>query len=1565
MTFVSYAQNFEDVLLWRALGHVHSGFYIDVGAAHPDTDSVTRAFYDRGWSGINIEPTAEYGLRLAAARPRDINVQRVMGAEAGQATFYVVNGTGLSTLEATSVSALIDAGMEVSPRQVEVQTLVALCEAHAPLDIHFLKIDVEGAERDVLSGADFGRFRPWIVVVEATAPMSTLERHEQWEGFLLDNDYRFVWFDGLNRFYVAGEQFDALAGAFKAPPNVFDNFVRAADSEWARRIAEAETRVKDLLERAIMAETRSGSDALTAGQARSQLAYWTQEVLQLRERVVSENHYRLAAEAQAREASEQARLAEARAREASAWAASADLHARNTQALREDAERKLQIATQRAAASEAQSQHSLAVYEAIVSSRSWRITAPLRRLRSSKEAVAPEAEPIKINAEPSTPIQPEPQPNSDAPSSLGEADLEWPVEALVEPGRVLSVQIPLVLPPPAPRPTPLAQGQNRRVVYQFHSGTAVGDAITNAMILLRARLRSLGYTSDIFVEHCDPLLSHEFRSLNELPAHDRYVLIVHHSMGYDAFQRVASLTAPKLLIYHNITPPEFLADNPVMQQYAILGRAQLAQLRDRVVASLADSEYNAIELRNLGFDPVQTFSFLLDLNKLLARAATTPRPTEKPEFTILFVGRVTRSKAQLDLIEVFAAFRQRFTRPSRLMIVGRHGGSEDGYLEELQGAIHLHGLEQTVTITGLVSDKALHEHYGAADVYLSLSRHEGFAVPMMEAMAYGLPILARPAGAIPYTLFGTGAVLEDGTAETAVSRLLALAEDGALQEAARKRQHTALQRLSFEQQKPMLVQALAAAGAAIPGSAYARSVLENNMHFAVTGHINGSYSLAAANRAVALAIDSVKPGRVRLVPANAEPVDTLDAVPQADRAAMFRILRQAKSESGPLVVISQNYPVHVPTEAGDLALAYVFWEESVIPRETIAVLNANFRGVLAPTRFVAKVLVDCGITIPVRLVQFAPQLESFRKLSVDRPKVRGPVFNFLHVSSCFPRKGVDVLLAAYCRAFRAEDPVRLLIKGFPNPHNDVADQIASRRALDPGMPRIELIDADLTEGDLLALYREADAAVLPARGEGFNIPAAEALAAGIPVIVTGAGGQIDFCDGGAARLIKYSFARSKTHLAQANSVWFEPDVEDLASALTEATRGCLPRADGSRIADSDAFVGNLIRAATDILLAPPATSLRIGWISSWEVRCGVAEYSKHLVDNLPRTADTDAITVFPDLRTPANLHGDGRVKIMPCWVLGMPNGMTALIEAISIEDPQVLVIQHQPGLFEWRELATLLATHSLKARIVVVVLHTTLRLLDISEGERQRVVKALSHTARVLVHTIDDLNRLKDLGLVENVTLLPHGAGAPAESAIEPRRLTRSSFPIIGCYGFFFVDKNIPRLISAIALLRETYPSVKLRLVNADYGTPESRDEIEACRKLADAAGVSEALEWHTDFLSHEGSIGLLRECDVIALPYRASKEASSAALRTALTAGPPVAVTPLALFEEAEQAVFRFEGTSVEDITRGLLRLLDDHEERAQLQQRAGEWLERRQWSMVSPLLHDMLLSLHVQASV
>jgi FkbM family methyltransferase len=257
MTFLSYAQNFEDVMLWRALSKVTRGFYIDVGSQHPDIDSVTRAFYDRGWSGVNVEPAPDLIKLLRSARPRDVNLGIALGESAGEAILHVVEDGGLSTMDPLVASQYAQQGQLISQTLVRVQTLAEICRLYAPPDIHFIKIDVEKYEKEVLAGADFVTYRPWILVIEATLPNSQKSSFDAWEHIVVGAAFRFVWFDGLNRYYVATERYEQLACHFDTPPNVFDDFLQVNQHRWDRLIIDARLQAAEALGRAAAAQEHS------------------------------------------------------------------------------------------------------------------------------------------------------------------------------------------------------------------------------------------------------------------------------------------------------------------------------------------------------------------------------------------------------------------------------------------------------------------------------------------------------------------------------------------------------------------------------------------------------------------------------------------------------------------------------------------------------------------------------------------------------------------------------------------------------------------------------------------------------------------------------------------------------------------------------------------------------------------------------------------------------------------------------------------------------------------------------------------------------------------------------------------------------------------------------------------------------------------------------------------------------------------------------------------------------------------------------------------------------------
>ena len=345
--FKSYAQNFEDVMLYRALGNVCPGFYIDVGAQDPDIDSVSKAFFERGWRGIHIEPVPEYAERLRQARPGDRVIEAAASNVVGTTALTVFPKTGLSTADPLVAKSHIDRGVDYQPEPITVPT-VTLAELDlepGATSVHWLKIDVEGHERSVLEGWDPERLRPWIIVVEATLPNEQVTNYEEWEPILSKAGYQCVYGDGLNRFYIEPQRED-LAQALSCPPNPFDNIHLGKHSALCNGVlAEAEqdlTGVKQTL--------------------------WQSE-----QKLTESEQKRLESE-QKRLESEQKRLESEAGREGLK---------RQVDALTNELQlmgRDLNLARAAGNALQHESESWRAAYDGVLQSWTWRLTAPVRRV---------------------------------------------------------------------------------------------------------------------------------------------------------------------------------------------------------------------------------------------------------------------------------------------------------------------------------------------------------------------------------------------------------------------------------------------------------------------------------------------------------------------------------------------------------------------------------------------------------------------------------------------------------------------------------------------------------------------------------------------------------------------------------------------------------------------------------------------------------------------------------------------------------------------------------------------------------------------------------------------------------------------------------------------------------------------------------------------------------------------------------------------------------------------------------------------------------------------------------
>jgi glycosyltransferase involved in cell wall biosynthesis len=283
---------------------------------------------------------------------------------------------------------------------------------------------------------------------------------------------------------------------------------------------------------------------------------------------------------------------------------------------------------------------------------------------------------------------------------------------------------------------------------------------------------------------------------------------------------------------------------------------------------------------------------------------------------------------------------------------------------------------------------------------------------------------------------------------------------------------------------------------------------------------------------------------------------------------------------------------------GRLSLLHHYaWEESGFPQQWAANFNDYLDGITCLSSHVRKILIDNGVFIP--LTTSGCGIDHWERLEAEKKfKVSGKSFKFLHVSSCFPRKGANLLLEAFGQTFTKNDDVSLIIKTFVNPHNEIRAQLSSLKDGNPEFPDVIIIEEDLSDSRLKALYEQCDVLVAPSFAEGFGLPLAEAMLSGIPVITTGWGGQTDFCREDTAWLLDYEFQPAVTHLGISASVWAVPDVGKLSETLKKVYT--LPVAERQRkaangnMSPSDYYNQRKRSRASDFALSLKSVGLPLG-----------------------------------------------------------------------------------------------------------------------------------------------------------------------------------------------------------------------------------------------------------------------------------------------------------------------------------------------------------------------------------
>jgi glycosyltransferase involved in cell wall biosynthesis len=973
------------------------------------------------------------------------------------------------------------------------------------------------------------------------------------------------------------------------------------------------------------------------------------------------------------------------------------------------------------------------------------------------------------------------------------------------------------------------------------------------------------------------------------------------------------------------------------------------------------------------------------------------------------------------LIKAFGQLPAQLRTQHQLAIVSKIPDGEHRRFIQLISRLGL--AKDEVIFTDYISDDDLVLLYNLCELFVFPSLHEGFGLPALEAMACGAPVIGSNTTSIPEVI-GRKDALFDPTNPEAISQAMYRAlTDDAFQKSLRENARIQAAKFSWDesakraleafedfkarsqhqqssktwkytandQQYQKLLGSLGNLKSTTPSfsdsdlivtagnialnevttaNALRACELNEQITWRIEGPFDSTYSLALLNRETARALVAL--GHNVSLHSTEGPGDFLPnsdyLKKNQDLAALYGASKQMPPES--VEVMSRNlYPPRVLDMSARINLLHHYaWEESGFPQEWVDNFNQALQGITCLSQHVEKILIDNGVTTPLETSGCG--VDHWERITADTEfELKARRFKFLHVSSCFPRKAVDVLLDAYGMSFSDTDDVTLVIKTFPNPHNEVHQWLAELKHVNKNFPHVLIIEEDLSNSKLKALYQRCHALVAPSRAEGFGLPMAEAMLSGLPVITTNWGGQLDFCNRDTAWLVDYHFQRAKTHFNLFDSVWAEPDVQDLARVMHEVYN--LPsgetnqRVDAGRRLLLDNFswahvADRLVSSARKWSKVPTEPNPRIGWVTTWNVRCGISEYSAHLIDKMP-----SHVTVLA--ATTNELTQPDQANVLRCWDADGIDNLRSLEESIESLDLDTVVIQFNYGFFEFHHLAKFIAKQIEAGRIVMVTLHSTKDPLPSPHKKLAILREVFSRCHRVFVHSVHDLNVLKAMGLIDNVALFPHGIIDHAPSLTE--NIVKAGPRIIASYGFFLPHKGLIELIEAVALMVKSGENIRLIMVNAEYPDPVSDGIIRQARSYVKSLGISNRVELITDYLSDEESLKYLSRADLIVFPYQDTGESSSAAVRYGIATGRPVAVTPLDIFEDVSSAVLRLPGTTPEMIAQGIKQylqdIMNDSENVKHLSEGAQSWRESHVYSHLSKRLYGITVALHVRSLI
>ncbi len=1093
-----------------------------------------------------------------------------------------------------------------------------------------------------------------------------------------------------------------------------------------------------------------------------------------------------------------------------------------------------------------------------------------------------------------------------------------------------------------------------------------------------------------------------------------------HDNSITPFYQEFSLP-PVFCIIHDLIPlvnsKDYLDDNPDYKEFY---NEKLKQLSD-IDYFFTNSKSTAIELNKylpIHKNRIKNISSGCDHSVFLS----TNNEFDKSIFRklgkfILYCGAMDVRKNVRRLIRAYSNLSKEIKLKYKLVFVGK-------LTEEEVNKIRQWSKEETVNkssivILGYVPDDQLVALYNNCSLFVLPSIHEGFGLPVLEAMSCGAPVIGSNVTSIPEVI-GLKDALFDPFDVTDMTRLISTAlSDIDFNYKLRKNsiQRSKLfswDQCAFEALKYFIQKVnnycpekyedlgncinnndtykqlcsniatiinqdnsnsindshLTRLSASIDRINIGISKLNKSYQFdlplrwRVEGPFDSTYSLAILNRQFVLALlNQEQKVDIRITEGNGDYHPNymfLKTVPKIH--AIYE--KSIKNSRNPTIISRNLYPPRTNSMGAPLNMLHAYgWEESQFPLEWSISFNQNLDCITVMSEFVKKILIDNGVSIPINVchlgVSHINEFEYVRDF-----KLKAKKFRFLHISSCFPRKGVDCLLESYAKAFTNNDDVTLVIKTFDNPHNDVQKKLDKFRQNYIHFPDVVVIKRDLSQSEIKGLYQSCDALVSPSHGEGFGLPIAEAMLMKLPVITNGWGGQMDFCNTQNSWVIGFDFDFSKTHFGFKSSVWAVPSISDCARLMREvyfdndSVKKLKIEAAYTMIKNSkfhwDSVAKKNIEFVNDLKTYNLNSISRIGWVSPWNTRCGIASYSENLVNQI------EDYTIVLAPRDEEKLTDDSEY-VRRCWSLS-DSDLDSLYDQIVLEKLTTVVFQFNYGFYNFTNFSDLiekLFVHDIK---VIIFLHSTIDPSGVWAKQLKNIQGILSRSTRILVHTPADMNRLKKLGLVDNVTLFPHGVldYTPPNNLkhkLNSLSLIRRRSIHLSTFGFCLPNKGFIELIRSIPLLIAKDYDVKLDLLTSIYSEQYKWFYYEL-KKLVSTLGLKKFIDVNSHYLSNKESLDILSSTDLIVYPYQMTNESSSAAVRHGLASGTPVAVTPLNIFDDVSEVVHYLPGIKPLEIANGIINWYENDKD---LTLTKEEWLDQHRFSTLGLRLNGMIRSLEI----